>query len=325
MTFSIPFEYTFVQKVSLMYRKRIQIVFNPASGGGKTGEKKKEILTELWRQLGDTFIFTETQNKNDATEITRNAILNGSDKVIAVGGDGTICEVVNGFFENGSAEVSNGTLGVINCGTGQGFAQSIGLPSEIQAQINLIKNGYTRLIDLGKISFQNKIKFFVNEFQAGIGGAVVNSVSMNTKKKFGRFSFAAGALKNLLSFKGDKLQIYVNECIISENIIGLVVSNGRYTGGGMRLTPHAELDDGLLDVLLIADMPVLKRMAVFPAVYTAKHLYANEFRLLRTNTIEFTCVNNLPLEADGEIINDRCLKVDILPSALKVFTNRNGN
>jgi len=308
-----------------MHKKKIQIVFNPASGGGNTGEKKEKILTEIWRQLGDSFVFSETQKKNDATDITRNAISNGCNIIIAVGGDGTINEVVNGFFENGYMPDSNIVLGIINCGTGQGFAQSLGLPAEIKDQINLIKNGHTKTVDLGKISFQkNRNQYFINEFQIGIGGAVAGGVSMNTKKLLGRFAFGIGTLKTLRSFKGDTFQMFINENIITENITGLVISNGRFTGGGMKLTPGALLDDGLFDVLLISEMSFLKSLVIFPAVYSAKHLNVKGFRLFKTNKIEFTGENDLPVEADGELIYDRCLKVDILPSALKVFANNIG-
>jgi YegS/Rv2252/BmrU family lipid kinase len=317
-----------VKEVSLkMSKKKIQVVFNPASAGGKTEEKKEQILTELWRQLGESFTFTETQSKTDATKITRAAISNGCNTIVAVGGDGTINEVVNGFFENGYMPDPKKTLGIINCGTGRGFAQSLGLPHAIKDQIEVIKNGNTKSLDIGRICFRNNNhkQYFINEFQIGIGGAVANGTSSNTKRVLGKYTFGAEVLKSLFTFHGGKFRISINGNEITEDVLGLVISNGRYTGGGMKLTPNARLDDGLFDVLMIKEMSTFNRLRVFPSIYTAKHLKSNEFRLFRTNNIVFRCNNTLPAEADGEEVQETFSKAEVLPSVIKVLTNNNGD
>ena len=309
-----------------MSENKIQIVFNPLSAGGKTGANKSNILAELRKQLGNNFDFSETTMRADAAEITREAITNGSQVVVAIGGDGTVNKVVNGFFENGILINPDAKLGIISCGTGQGFAQSLGLPKDISAQIKIIKNEETRLVDIGKIHFKrnNMTAYFVNEFQFGIGGTLCKNISPRTKKLLGRFAFGFEAVKTLFSYHADKLQMIINEKIISESIIGVIISNGSFTGGGMRLTPFASLNDGLLDVLLIKDMSQLNRLFSFTKVYSAKHIDLEAFELFKTKKIEFTNPNGLTAEADGELFNEKCAYVEVLPSILKIISNNYG-
>ncbi len=306
-----------------MSDQQIHIVFNPASAGGKTGKNKSRILTELKNQLGNSFGFSETRVKTDATIITGEAIKNGCQVVVAVGGDGTINEIVNGFFENGTLINPDAKLGIISFGTGQGFAQSFGLPTNLPGQIKVIKDGITKSVDVGKIYFERNdiTKYFINEFQFGIGGTLSKNISARTKKILGKYAFGFEAVKTLLNYQAEKFQMIINDKVISERIIGVIIANGAFTGGGMRLTPNALLNDGILDVLLIKDMSLLNRLLSFSRIYSAKHLDLKAFELFKTRKIEFIYKNGLAVEADGELINGKCTSVEIMPSVLKVISN----
>ena len=306
-----------------MSNYKIHIVINPASAGGKTGKNKSRILTELKCQLGNSFNFTETLKKADATKITREAITNGCEVVIAVGGDGTVNEVANGFFDNGKIINPDVKLGIISFGTGQGFAQSIGLPTDLAAQIQIIKNDKVKLIDVGRVHFENNnsSKYFINEFQFGIGGTLNKNISKLTKKVLGKFAFGFEAVKTLMYYQANQLQLIINGEVHTEKIIGLVISNGAFTGGGMRLTPFALTDDGLLDVLLIKDMSLPDRFFSFSKVYSAKHVEREAFQFFKTKKIEFRYNNGLAVSADGEIISDKCVSAEVIPSVLKVISN----
>jgi diacylglycerol kinase family enzyme len=174
-----------------MNGQKIHIVFNPASAGGKTGRKREKILSELKYHLGSTFGFSETAESKDATTITRKAITKGCDTVIAVGGDGTVNQVLNGFYNNGISINSDIKLGIISCGTGQGFSQSLGLPTDLSSQIKVIRENHIKSVDIGKITFEdnNSPKYFLNEFQLGIGGDLSKDISPRTKKVLGKFAF----------------------------------------------------------------------------------------------------------------------------------------
>ncbi|HMQ70066.1 MAG TPA: diacylglycerol kinase family lipid kinase [Ignavibacteria bacterium] len=301
--------------------KNIHIVFNPASTGGKTGENKSMILTELHNQLGNGFELSETRNKTDAHTIAKKAISSGCKIIIAVGGDGTVNQVVNGFFENGSPLNQNPRLGILSFGTGQGFAQSIGLPKDIISQIKIIRNDYTRSIDVGKISFVNgqPSMYFVNELQFGIGGTICKNITPVVKKLLGKSAFGFEAVKTLMRQRANQFTMKINGKSITQNMIGVIIANGAYTGGGMRLTPDAIPDDGFFEVLLIKEMSLLKRLRSFTKIYSGKHLDMSGFQLFRTNELEFDNENFPDAEADGELISTKCISAEVIPSALKVL------
>lgn len=306
-----------------MSDKKIHIVFNPASAGGKTGQKRKKILSELKYYLGNTFSFSETTKVADATAITRKVVTKGCNTIIAVGGDGTVNQVLNGFFNNGISINPEIKLGVISFGTGQGFAQSLGLPTDLSSQIKVIKDNRIKSVDVGKIIFKDHYipKYFINEFQVGIGGSLNKTISPRTKKMLGRFAFGFEAVKTLFNYEADELQMIINGKTISENIIGVVISNGAYTGGGMKLTPNALLNDGFLDVLVIKDMSLVNRLVSFSKIYSANHINREAFQLIKTKRVEFKNLNGLAAESDGELIVDKCVCVKVLPLALNVITN----
>ena len=305
-----------------MSGKKIHIVFNPASAGGKTGRKREKILSELKYHLGSAFSFSETTEPADAAIITRKVIKNGCDTVIAVGGDGTVNQVLNGFYNYGICINPDVKLGVISFGTGQGFAQSLGLPNDLSSQIKLIKDDRIKQVDIGKIIFENSYipKYFLNEIQFGIGGKLSKTISPQTKRILGKFAFGFEAVKKLFNYQSNELQMIINEKTITEKIIGVVVANGAYTGGGMRLTPNALLNDGLLDVLIIKDMSLKNRLVSFSKIYSARHLEQEAFQLIKSKKIEFIYTNGLAVESDGEIIYDKCVCVEVLPSALNVIS-----
>jgi len=131
-----------------MSNKKIQIVFNPASAGGKAKQKKEKLISEIKYYFGDGYTFSETTPELNATLISQQAIENGFESIIAVGGDGTINQVLNGFFRNGICINPDVTLGVVGFGTGQGFAQSLGLPADLSSQIKLVKENQKAILSM---------------------------------------------------------------------------------------------------------------------------------------------------------------------------------
>lgn len=199
---------------------KTHIVFNPSAAGGRAGKNKSKIVSELNHQLGNSFDVSETHSNNDATRITIDAISAGYNVIIAVGGDGTLNQVVNGFLQTGSHKEHQTRLGVISFGTGQGFAQSIGLPKDLMSQIAVIKNDDSKLTDVGKICFGEgqPAKYFLNEFQLGIGGTLCRDISPDTKRKLGKFAFGFEAVKNLLSYEAKEIKMTINQSSFTEKL-----------------------------------------------------------------------------------------------------------
>ncbi len=306
-----------------MSSKKIHIIFNPAAAGGRAGKSRNKIFSELKLRLGNCFDVTETLSGSDAERITKEAISAGYSVIVAVGGDGTVSQVINGILQKSINGDPLTRLGVISFGTGQGFAQSIGLPKDLSSQISIIKNDAWKLVDTGKICFQNSQspKYFLNELQFGIGGTLCRKISPKTKMMLGRYAFGFEAVKTLIRYKAENINLTVDKRSFSVNAIGIVIANGSYTGGGMRLTPDALIDDGLFDVLVIEEMPPVKRLSSFSKIYSGKHLMRPAFKLFRTNGIKFGYSNGLSAEADGELITGKCISAEIMPSALRVISN----
>lgn len=216
-----------------MSQNKIHIVFNPAAAGGKAGENKKRILSELRREFGNNFEFSETLSGIDAARIAGEAVDSGCDVIVAVGGDGTVNQVVNGIFQSSGQKRSQIKLGIISYGTGKGISQSLGLPEDLAAQIRVIKNDVSRSVDIGKINFENdqSAGYFINELQFGIGGKLNESISPLTKKIFGRFAFGFEAIKTLLNYRASQIKIELEQISETENVIGVIIANGPYTGG----------------------------------------------------------------------------------------------
>lgn len=310
-----------------MFNKNPYIIFNPASAGGKTAKKKEEILALLNLFWNTNFNFEVVADPVLAEFKVRKAILDGAELIIAVGGDGTIQHIVNGFFTNGEIINSNCCLGIISCGTGQGLAQSLGLPDSIMQQLKIINNGDAIKIDLGKVTFNGKksVKYFVNELQLGIGASVVKNVSPRLKRSGGRYAFALGTLRTILISKPSRVKITLNDSVyINDKLTGVVISNGAYTGGGMQLTPQAKLNDGHLDVLIMSEMSVLNKIIEFPKIYSSNHLCSKYFKYIQAEKIKIENESDL-LEADGELYNGIDLTVEVVPSVLNVFSHSKVN
>ncbi len=302
------------------------IIINPASAGGRTGDRQQMIVQMIDRQIGTPCALHVTGGPLDAAAFARSAIEEGANHVIAVGGDGTIQEVVNGLFHNGSPHNPACTLGIISSGTGQGLAQSLGLPEDIAERVHVACCGRPHPIDVGRISMRNgngksRVQYFVNECQLGIGAHVVKSVSCR-HKRFG--GFLAFGWKTIVAAIGENAHSYVMSLDdgpeIMVPLLGLIIANGAYTGGGMHIAPAALLDDGFVDVLMIHDQTVRERLRGFMKVYSGKHLENGNFSCTRARKLTISPAADVLLEADGELLGTAPCEIELLRRTLLVRT-----
>jgi diacylglycerol kinase (ATP) len=304
----------------------IQIVVNPVAGSGKAKLVAQSILQRISSKTGSNIKVTYTKDKNDATLVTREAILNHAGLIVAVGGDGTINEVVNGFFNDGKQIDPLCELGIINCGTGSGYAGTLNIPRQLDKQIELLfRPSYTEL-DLGYLTCQNRTgnlinRLFVNECQTGIGSKVTSIVGKKFKKMGGTIAFGLAATIQAIMLKAVEMDIaFENDSFQRFPLIGLVVGNGKECAGGMKLTPDARMNDGFFDVLSIHEMSRIKRLMKLPQVYSGTHVMSQGFSVTRCKRLKIMAKSELLVEADGELLGYAPFNVDILPSAIRVKT-----
>ncbi len=303
---------------------RVHVIINPVSSGGKTGARQWEILSALERKLGSAYSLCVTSEPLEASFSARQAILDGSELIITIGGDGTIQETVNGFFSNGNLLNPSCQLGIIDSGTGHGFAQSLGLPTGLGEQLEVIQRGQTQSIDLGKVVFSDEINqpsehYFINECQAGIGGEVVRRVQSKHKRLGGFIAFGAITLLTALRYPNQSMTVEIDGMTgITERFIGVVIGNGNYMAGGMNLIPHARVDDGLFDILLMHEQSIPQRLWNFPKIYSGRHLASSKFTQYKGKKVTLSSSEKVPFEADGEFLGSLPCSIEIVPSALQV-------
>ena len=307
-----------------MSRTKIDVLLNPASSGGRTGQKRSQILAVLDRYLGRSYSLHLTRRSLEATSLAREAILAGSELVITVGGDGTIQEAVNGFFAGGRPLNPDCRLGVINAGTGHGFVQSLGFPSDIEGQCAQIADGATRSVDIGRAVFSDgngspAERYFVNECQAGIGGEVVKRVHAGNKKLGGTLAFGLATLAAAWTYPNRTMTVSVDGAPpITGKFIAVVCANGNSMAGGMHLAPEAKVEDGLLDILFMHEQTRSERLRNFPKIYSGSHLGSPKFNCSRGRSVSLTSEENVALEADGELLGRLPCRIEVLPSVLQV-------
>jgi len=309
-----------------MSEKNIHIIINPTAGGGIAGKTIPSIRYEAEKRFRPSYTLRVTREAGDATTLTRNAILGGAKLIVAAGGDGTIQEVVNGFFQDHKLINPSCELGIINFGTGSGLAQTLGLPSSLAQQLDILSHTSGLKMDVGRVFWYNKkgeknSRYFVSECQAGIGGAVVAGVNKNHKILGGKIAFGSVTIKQTFCYKGFSASIkFDGNNNISQDLTGIVIGNGSHCGGGMQLTPEARLDDGLFDILLIHKTNTTRLLHSFTKIYSGKHLESKYFTLIRTKKVTIDTTETVPMEADGELLGTIPCEISMVPAAIKVKT-----
>ncbi|MCJ7612024.1 MAG: diacylglycerol kinase family lipid kinase [Candidatus Aminicenantes bacterium] len=300
------------------------IILNPASAAGKTGRRQDEIVALFERVVGGEYSLCITRRPGEATDSSKKALGDGAELIVAVGGDGTIQEVVNGFFSGGRLISPRASLGIINAGTGHGFAQSLGLPEDLERQMRVAAGRTCRLIDVGWARFMNGgakpvERYFINECQAGIGGEVVRRVGAGRKQFGGALAFGLTSAAAALNAPSRPVTVQVDdEPARTHKLIGIVMANGGRMAGGMNLTPSADLSDGLLDILLIHEQSRFERLRNFPKIYSGKHVGLASFSYRRGRRISVSSAETIPFEADGELWGTVPCRVEVLPGLLRV-------
>ncbi len=309
----------------------IHFIINPAAAAGRTERRWFRLFPYLPRHLPDNFTYSLTAYPGQAYRIARLAVQYGCKQIVVMGGDGTIQEVVNGLFHHGELIEPGVRLGILNSGTGQGLARSLGLPERFDEQLQLLQNGRVRPIDLASVTYPGKDghlhrRLWVNECQIGLGGQVVQKLHGHTKRLGGFLAFGVTALSTAMRYPAHRMEIALDGFRqIQRPVLGIVIGNGALTGGGMHLTPLAQPDDSYLDVLLIHSQNFIARLRNFPKIYSGTHIDCRDFSYFRARKIEITGSGEVPIAADGEFLGSLPATVEILPGALPVMTPNKGD
>jgi YegS/Rv2252/BmrU family lipid kinase len=298
------------------------VVVNPAAAAGAAGRRWDRIAKLLRSSLGD-FEHVVTQAPGDATQLSLAALRDGVEMVVAVGGDGTLNEVVGGFFHGAAPVAPEAVLGVVPLGTGCDFGRTIG-PANLESACARLAGRKTRSIDVGLARFSAHggaptMRIFINVLSFGVGGLVASFVSPRLKAVSGQLAFTLATLRALAVYRDRTVVLEFDDTPpLSLAITNCAIGNGRFFGAGMQVAPAAQLDDGELDVTIWSGFGLLDFIRKRHTLYDGSHVREAGARVLRARRAIATSDSKVLLELDGESVGTLPLQLEVLPGALRL-------
>ena len=289
---------------------RTVLVVNPSAQNGQLGRRWPELAADLRRDLGG-FEEAMTAAPGDATRLTRQALESGAGAVVAVGGDGTINEVVNGFFDGDRPVAPRAMLGILPFGTGGDFRKTIPIPKDTREAARVLAARQSRTIDVGHLEMTGpdgapQSRIFINIASFGMSGLVDEYVNKTSKRLGGRLSFMLATARAGLAWENQRVRLVFDgdESAPADLTINTVaVANGRYFGGGMFVAPQAELDDGQFDVVALGDMGMADFVLKSRRLYDGSHLTMDKVSHRRAKVVRAEPASpgqKVELDVDGE-------------------------
>jgi diacylglycerol kinase (ATP) len=310
--------------------KQYRIILNPAAGRGR-GAQSRGVIERTLGAAGASFELSQTRGPGEAASLAREAGLRGSDVIVAVGGDGTVHEVVNGMVQaaqaNGqwAAGAPAGTLGVIPVGTGNDYGWRLGMPkNDPGAACCAVLSGRPRAVDLGQVTDeQGRTEIFHNHLGSGIEAAVAIE-SLKIRRLHGLWLYLTAGLRVIPRYtRTPQMTVHYNGMAETRPFLLASAANGGWGGGGFKIAPAARLDDGELD-LVLADSPnVAMTLWLLLHLLAGTHMALTRYvKMHRTPRLMIEAPAGIPVHLDGEIFRTdaRRIEVEVLPGRLQVIT-----
>lgn len=296
-----------------------RLIVNPVAGAGKTAKKWPQIMA-LLKSIGLHFEHDLTEAPGHARELAKSAAKKGYELVVSVGGDGTINEVVNGLYD--ADNITNVMLGIISTGTGRDYIRTIGIPRAYQEACQCLISPRKLTVDIGVVEYtgsgQTVKRLFVNFAGLGFDAEIVKATTQKFKALSNTASYLMGLLTTLLLYKNKEISLVIDGEAAERKVCTVLISNGKYGGGGMLAAPDADPTDGLLDVLIIGDLNKPDLLWSLPRVYKGTHLTHPKVTMKRAKEIEIRSAEPVSLQADGELLEELPARFYVLPAALNI-------
>jgi YegS/Rv2252/BmrU family lipid kinase len=309
------------------------VIVNPKSASGSTDTRWAQTASELRENFGP-FTVEFTRGPGDGIVLAEKAAKDGCSFIIACGGDGTVNEVANGILRSGA----EAELGVLPSGTGGDFRRTLEMPAATAEAAAALRDGKTRTIDVGKVTFQDHSgetvsRYFVNISSVGLAPHIIKRVKSTTafdwlpaKTLRGRANFAISTLQEVIDLEPSLVRVRFDDGDESNlQTIAFCIANSRYFGGGMMIAPKAKINDGLFDVVNIGDLGTAKILLNAYSIYAGTHEKIPEVKSTKAKRIEISAVDpsrTILLETDGELPGKLPATYEIIPNALRVRVPR---
>jgi YegS/Rv2252/BmrU family lipid kinase len=287
--------------------RRLALIVNPAAAGGRTSRCLAAVRAAL-STLGLEHRVEWTRSLEHAGELARQATAAG-ETAVPFGGDGVVRAVAAALKRSGEV------IGILPGGRGNDFARVLGIPLEPVKACEVLASGTPRELDLGQVGAQT----FIGIASCGFD-SVANRIANETRLVHGNLVYAYGALRALANWRPATFTIKVDGDE-ARLVTGYTVAaaNNKYYGGGMMLAPNATLQDGLLDIVLVADTSKLRFLRALPTVFRGQHVAEPNVQVLRGSQLEISSSRPFTLYADGDPIADLPATVSVIPHAVQTL------
>ncbi len=301
------------------------VVVNPNAGIGKVSRDWGRI-SGLLDSHGFDYQAVFTEGPAHAIDLVADHIKEGFRKIIAVGGDGTMNEVVNGIFNKPVLPTTDITVGMISVGTGNDWVRTYNIPMDYEKAIGVLKRGYTMYQDAGIVRFYNStvqtMRYFVNMAGLGFDGLVAQKTNADKARGKGNpLLYLKHLIGSLFSYKSCTATVTVDGQVVRDKIFSISIGIGQYNGGGMQQAPDAKPDDGLFDLTLIKDLSKWSVIASVRRLYDGSIKKHKRVKTLLGKNIRIDCEAPILLEADGESLGHSPFEFEMVPRSVKVIVN----
>lgn len=291
--------------------KKARLIYNPTAGREEIRKNLPDILTILEDAGLETSCYA-TKKPGDGVEAARRAVAHGYDVVIAAGGDGTIYEVVNGLAESPDRP----QLGIIPGGTTNDFARANGLPRQIKKACQVIGDGHTIPIDVGKLND----RYFINIAGGGWMTDVTYEVPSKLKTVIGQLAYYAKGLEKLPSIRPIRIRLESNDQVLEETVMLFLIANSKSVGGFEKLAPKAELSDGLFDVIVVKKTTLAEFIRLAGLAIRGEHIHDPQIIHFQTNRLRISSPDKVVLNLDGELGGELPCEFKVLSHHFQLLT-----
>jgi YegS/Rv2252/BmrU family lipid kinase len=302
------------------------VIANPTAGQGELNRKwDKEILPVLKETL-KFFDFEFTRKQGEASQVAAKALADGYDLIVAMGGDGTLNEVVNGFFDGERPIRPEAAVGLLPFGSGGDFARSVPLPRDWRLAVKHLVTRKTRRIDIGRATFSAgrfPPRYFINIANAGVVASIMHQVNSLSRRIPPLARYLSGMVKGFGSYRNLPVRLRLTpQGTHRVNLTNVVIANGQYFGKGMHPAPQARLDDGFFDVVVLKNSSLARFLIQLPQIYGIKPVIPTAdvevFRAQAVSVETLSPAAPLPIEMDGETVGSGSAVFTIVPKAIQL-------
>ena len=291
---------------------KVKIIVNPTAGKGQA----LKMIAQIKQTFEDSchkFSLEQTTAPKAAIDIAKKAIIEDYDTVVAVGGDGTVLEVINGIAG------SHVNLGIIPAGSGNDLARTLNIPFDLQEALAIITTftPHIEKMDIGRVNG----KYFANVAGIGFDTEVLKTLVQMKKIFSGTLAYILSVLKTLIYYKHKKVTLVLDGQTMEKEILLLAIANGKYYGGGMMIAPNADVTDGFFDVCIINKMPKWKILRLFPTIFKGTHINVPQVECFKAKEVTIVSENEL-VNCDGELIATTPITFSIVAEPINIIVIR---